>query len=142
MLEFEFDILLSIILLSVILLSIILLSAILFIFEFIEPEFIFEFIEPEFIFEFIEPEFIFEFIIFEFIIFEFILFILLTLTLVFVPGSQAIPNAPKIKTAERAKVFFIIFSILLSSSKIKFIFANCFFKQPCSKHFFKEHWSI
>ena len=73
--------------------------------EFIEPEFIEpEFIEPEFIEpEFIEPEFIEpEFIV---VIFEFILFALLVLA----ASPQAIPNALTAKTAERAKVFFILF---------------------------------
>jgi hypothetical protein len=67
----------------------------------------------------IEP---FEFIIFEFIIFE---FIRLALVLVFAV-SQAIPNAPKANTAERAKVFFICiyFSCLLK--RFNLLFANCF----------------
>jgi len=78
---------------------------------FIEPEFIEpEFIEPEFIEpEFIEPEFIeleFIIIVFEFIIFE---FILLALVLVLAASPQAIPNALIANTAERAKVFFILF---------------------------------
>jgi len=74
--------------------------------EFIEPEFIEpEFIEPEFIEpEFIEPEFII--IVFEFIILE---FILLALVLVLAASPQAIPNALIANTAERAKVFFILF---------------------------------
>lgn len=121
----------------------------LFIFEFIEPEFMFEFIEPEFMF--IEPEFIFEFIELEFIFIEFmfielefvfVVVLVLVLALVLVPDSQAIPNAPKAKTAERAKVFFIVFLYLLSSSKIKFISETVFKTVLFHNTLFMEHWSI
>ena len=114
--------------------------------EFIEPEFIgrLEFIEPEFIEpefiepEFIEPEFIEpEFIEPEFIIFEFIRLPLLALLLAVSP--QAIPNALIANTAERAKVFFIIFLILLSSSKIKFITVRPYFKQSYPENFFSRN---
>ena len=46
-------------------------------------------------------------IVFEFIIFVFIL-LALVLVLVFAASPQAIPNALIAKTAERAKVFFIL----------------------------------
>jgi hypothetical protein len=78
-------------------------------------------------------EFMVEFVV------EFIGLLALAFPLVLPPVvSQAIPIAPKANTAERAKVFFIIFNILLSSSKL-IIICQLFFKQSCPRNYF---WNI
>ncbi len=103
----------------------------------VEFECIFEFIS--FMFEFTVDVDMFEFIIgvdiFEFIIAMFVFKFLFTF--VFAVSVQAMPNAPIAKTAESAKVFFIIIYSLLSSSKIKFILVG-YFKSRVPNSFFRN----
>ena len=69
-------------------------------------------------------------------IFVFIILLALLLLLVVVVSPQAIPSALNAKIPERAKVFFISFLILLSSSKIIFLFCNRVFGTVVSQYLF------
>lgn len=55
---------------------------------------------------------------------------------VFAASPQAIPKAPNAKSDESAINFFMLKLILLSSSKINYLYfyLRPFFKQPCSSH--------